>query len=58
MVVKLACNRSRTPVWYARPPVPVTRSRNLLAAVWRRDPVSGQLELEWRAVQPADQAAA
>jgi len=34
----------------ARLSVAVTRSRNLLTAVWRVDPVSGRLQLRWHAV--------
>lgn len=50
MFAKLAFNRVRTVGRNARLSVPVTRSRNGLVAVWRREPLLGRLELRW---QPA-----
>ena len=47
---KHAFTRARTVARDARLPVSVTRSRNQLVAVWRRESVSGRLELEWQPV--------
>ena len=53
MFAKHAYDRARAVARAVRLPVPMTRSRNRLAAVWRSDPVSGRLELTW---QPAGRA--
>ena len=55
MFTKHAFNRVRRVARDARLAVSVTPSRNRLVAVWRREPVSGRLELKW---QPAVRARA
>ncbi|MHB8815306.1 MAG: hypothetical protein ACYDAE_18820 [Steroidobacteraceae bacterium] len=56
MIAKHAFNRARTFARDIRLPVPVTRSRNRLVAVWSIDPLSGRLELKWQPVGRAENA--
>jgi len=48
MFAKYAFDRARAAARAGRLPRPVTRSRNRLVAVWRREPLSGRLELKWQ----------
>lgn len=56
MFVKHAFNRARAVTRDVRISMPVTRSRNRLVAVWRREPLSGRLELKWQSVDDAQDA--
>jgi hypothetical protein len=55
MFTKHAFDRLRRIARDARLPVSAIPSRNRPVAVWRREPVSGRLELQW---QPAPRARA
>jgi hypothetical protein len=53
MFAKHAFDRVRMVARDAQRPLSATPFRNRLVAVWRREPVSGRLELEWQPAAPA-----